>query len=120
MASDWRPARYRGQHPLGLEALVQRVLGDQGLEAAEYLGVASRRELGVDLELDGTQVKHLEAADLGAGEGLFGNVGQRGSAPQRERVVGGPVHGDSPLRLTPGALDAALESRRVNRVLRKR
>ena len=74
-----------GEHALGVEALVGGVLSDQPVEAADRLSVSSRRELGVDRELDRAQVKLLEPADLGAGERLLGDVRERGAAPQLER-----------------------------------
>ncbi len=58
------------EHALGVEALLQGVLGEQRLEAADRLTVAPRGELGVDRELERPQVKLLEAADLGARERL--------------------------------------------------
>ena len=66
------------------------VLGDQRLEAADHLGVASRRELGVDRELDRAQVKLLEPPDLGARERLPGDVGERRAAPELERALAAP------------------------------
>ena len=74
------PGAVEGEHALGVEALVERVLGEQRLERADHLGVSPRRELGVDRELDRAQVKLLEAADLGARERLVGDVGERGAA----------------------------------------
>jgi hypothetical protein len=70
-----------GEHALGVEALVQRMLGEQRLEGADHLALSPRRELGVDRELQRAQVKLLEAADLGSREGLPGDVGERGSLP---------------------------------------
>ncbi len=64
------PGAVKRQHALGVEALVGGVLCDQRLETADHVVVASRRELGVDRELDRAQVKLLEAADLGSRERL--------------------------------------------------
>ena len=112
------PGAVEGEHALGVEALVGGVLCDQRLEAADRIVVASRRELGVDRELDRAQVKLLEPADLGAGERLLGDVRERGAAPQLERALCRPV-GDSLLGLAPRTLDQVLEAGRVHRVLRQ-
>jgi hypothetical protein len=40
-----------GEHALGVEALVQGVLGDKRLEAPDHLAVASHRERRIDREL---------------------------------------------------------------------
>ena len=110
------PGAVLREHALGVEALVRRVLRDQRFESADHLGVSSRRELGVDRELERAQVKFLEAADLRARERLGGDVGERGAAPQLQRALGRPV-GDPLLGLCPRALDQALEARRVHRVV---
>ena len=110
------PGAVQREHALGVEALVGGVLRDQRLEPADRLVVASRRELGVDRELERAQVKLLEAADLRSRERLRGDVGERGAAPQLERALCRPV-GDPLLGLAPRSLDEALEARRVHRVL---
>ena len=64
------PGAVKREHALGVEALVGGMLRDQRLQPADRVVVASRRELGVDRELERAQVKLLEAADLGARERL--------------------------------------------------
>ncbi len=64
------PGAVKREHALGVKALVGAVLSDQRLEPTDRVVVASRRELGVDRELERAQVKLLEAADLGARERL--------------------------------------------------
>ena len=85
------PGAIEGEHPLGVQALAQRLLGDQRLEPGDHLVVAPGGELGVDRELDRAQVKLLEPADLGSGERLGGDVGERGAAPELERGAGRAV-----------------------------
>ena len=104
-----------GEHALRMEALVGGVLGDKRLEASEHIGVAPGGELGVDRQPDRPQVELLEPPDLRPCEGLRGDVGERGAAPELERASGRAVD-DSLLRLRPGSIDQALEARRVHGV----
>ena len=85
------PGAVEGEHSLGVEALAQRLLRDQLLEAGDHLVVAPGGELGVDRELDRAQVKLLEPADLGGCERLRGDVGERRPAPELERGTGRAV-----------------------------
>ena len=64
------PGAVKRQHALGVEALVERMLCEQRLETADHVVVHSRGELGVDPQLDRAQVKLLQPADLGSGEGF--------------------------------------------------
>ena len=112
------PGAVEGEHALGVEALVGGVLGDQRLELGDHLAVSARGELGVDRQLDRSQVKLLEPADLRPGEGLRGDVGERGTTPELERAAGRAVD-DPLLRLCPGSIDQALEARRVHGVGRQ-
>ena len=82
------PGAIEGEHALRVQALSQRLLGDQGLEPGDHLGVAPGGELGFDRQLDGPHVKLLEATDLWGGERLGGDVGERGAAPELERGAG--------------------------------
>ena len=82
------PGAIEGEHALRVQRLSQRLLGDQGLEPGDHLGVAPGGELGFDRQLDGPHVKLLEATDLWGGERLGGDVGERGAAPELERGAG--------------------------------
>ena len=81
------PGAVQREHPLRVQPLAQRVLGDERLELADHLGVPAGREVGVDRHLGRAQPQLLEPADLGGGERLVGDVGQRLAAPQRERLA---------------------------------
>jgi len=80
--------------------------------------VAAGGELGLDRELDGTQVKLLQPPDLGRGERLLGDIGERRAAPELQRALDGAV-ADPLLGLSSCPFDEALESRGVNRALWK-
>ena len=108
------PVAIEGEHALRVQALSQRLLGDQRLEPGDRLGVAPGGEIGVDRQLERPQVKLLEAADLGAREGLGGDVGERGAAPQLERGAGRPVY-PTARPFASGLLDQLLEAQGVDR-----
>ena len=55
--------------------------------SADELGVAAEREVGVDTLLERAEPQLLEPRDLGLGERLVGEVGERRPAPQRERLA---------------------------------
>ena len=96
-----------------MEPLVERMLGDQRLEASDQVAVMSGGELGVDRQLERAEAQLLERPDRRCGEGLVGDVGERRSSPQLECVLGSAV-GDALLRPGPGALDQGLEPHRVD------
>jgi hypothetical protein len=99
------------KHPLGTQALAQRVLLDQPLQLAQRLLLAPRRELGVHRQLGRAQPQLVKPADLDPGERLVRDVGQRRTAPQRERLARQTVGG-----VAGGLLDETLEARDVNGV----
>ena len=70
-----------------MDPLTQRVRGDELVELADDLGVPAGRERRVDRQLAGAQPLVVEAPDLGAREGLVGDVVERPPAPQRQRLV---------------------------------
>jgi hypothetical protein len=50
---------------LGAETLTVGVLGDQGLEAPDHVGVAAKRQLGLDQLLERGQAQVIQTRDLG-------------------------------------------------------
>ena len=75
------------EHPLGVQVLAQRIRSDERVELPDHVGVAALREIGVDRALRRTHAQLLEPADLGGRERLVGEVGERISVPERERVA---------------------------------
>ena len=63
------------------------MLADQDLELLDHLGVAAERELRLDPLLQRRDPQVLQASDLREGERLVGEVRQRISAPQRQRLL---------------------------------
>jgi hypothetical protein len=61
------------------------VRGDEPLELRDDLGVTAEREIGVDPLLDRAQAEVLEPVDVGAGEVLVPEVGERLAAKEIER-----------------------------------
>ena len=105
-----------GEHALGMEALVRRMLGDQRIELRDDLPVPPRGQFGFDRCLDRQEVELLEPADLRRRKRLARDIGERGAAPKLERALGGAV-GD-PLRcLATGAIHEALELHGVHGVI---
>jgi hypothetical protein len=80
-----------GEHPLGVQALSQRLLGRGRIDLPDDLAVPAVREIGVHGQLDCPQAQLLQAADLAAGERLVRDVGQRRAAPQRQRLARHPA-----------------------------
>jgi hypothetical protein len=74
------------------------------LELTDDLAVPAGCEVMVDHQLDRREPQLLQPADLGAGERLVGDVVERRSAPQPQRVARRTVR------------DEALEQRRVDAV----
>ena len=78
------PGPVEREHPLAVQALAQRVLGDERVELAGQLGVTAGRQVGIDRRLRCPQPQVLEPADLRRGERLVGQVGEWLAAPQRQ------------------------------------
>ena len=95
------------EHALGVQVLAQRVGRDERVELADHLDVAAGLEVGVDRHLGRAQPQLLEAADLGGGERLVRDVGERVAAPQRQRLARARL------------LEQALEADRVDGSLRQ-
>src|SRR5919201_335613 len=89
------PAPIQREHPLAAQALTQRMQGDQRLELRDEVGVTAERQIGVDPPLQGGGALLLEPGDLGLREALVGDVGQRRTTPQPERLPqpGGRIGG---------------------------
>ena len=75
-----------GEHELAAEPLTERVLPHERLELAGDLGVPPEGEVGVDALAEAAEAEVVEPGDLGLGEALVADVGERRAAPQAERV----------------------------------
>ena len=62
------------------------MLGDQGLELTDQRVMAPELQVGLDPVFERDQTQFLEPRDLVLGEGLVGEVGQRRSATELERL----------------------------------
>ena len=80
-----------GEHPLGVQALSQRLLGRDRLDLPDDLPVPAARQVAVHGQLDRPQAQLLQAADLAARERLVRDVGQRRAAPQHQRLARHPA-----------------------------
>ena len=72
------------EHQLPAEPLAERLLCNQRLELRDEVGMAAEEEIGVDALFEGSLAQLLEPADLGLGERLVGEIGERRPAPQAE------------------------------------
>ena len=84
------------EHAQAVEVLAQRLVREQRLDLGDRLGVPPGREILLEGLLDRGEPQLLQAADLEARERLGGDVVERRSAPQRERLARRPL-GDEPL-----------------------
>ena len=75
------------EHQLPVQALAQRVIGDEPFELCDELAMAPVGELGVDRTRERGQAQRLQATDLRRRERLVGDVGQRRATPERERLA---------------------------------
>ncbi len=66
--------------------LSQRVLTDERLELPDDVGVSFELEVGVDPLLERDEPKLLEPADLALCERFVGEIGQRRTSPDVERL----------------------------------
>src|SRR5207247_5472563 len=80
------PGAVERAHQLAAQVLSERMLRDQGLELARELRMVSELKLGPDPLLDCDQVQLFQPGDLGLGERLVGEIGERGAPPERERL----------------------------------
>ena len=74
-----------GKHQLSAQPLPKRVLGDKRFQLADELLVAAEREVGVDAIGERGEANFLESCDLCLCKGVEREIGERGSAPERER-----------------------------------
>ena len=74
-------------HQLPARPLAQRILGDKRLELADDLRVSPQREIGLDALLDRREAQLLEPRDRRLGEVVVGEVPERRTAPQVERLA---------------------------------
>ena len=81
------PAAVQREHPLRVQPLAQRVLGQQRVDLADDLMMATRGEVRIDRQLPRRQPQLLEPSDLSVGERLVGNVRERTAAEQRQRLA---------------------------------
>jgi len=65
-----------------VEALAQRLGGDERLELCDHVAVPPIVEVVLDRELKRRQPQLIEPADLGARERLIGDIIERRAAPQ--------------------------------------
>ena len=79
------------EHPLRVQALAQRLLRQQRLQLGQHLAVAPGIEVLVDRDLERGRPQLLQAPDLRCGERLVGDVGQRRSVPQAQRLARGAL-----------------------------
>jgi hypothetical protein len=105
------------EHQQTVEALSARGLADERFQLTDDLGVpAAMRQVGVDPLLHRRHPQLFEPRDLGLGEPLVGQVGERRAAPDRQRLAQGRRRAR---RLLPrGLREQALEARCVE--LRRR
>ncbi len=78
-------AAEEGEHQLGVEALAQRVGGDELVERDDDIGVAARRQLPVDHALVGGHHDLVQARRRVAGEGMIEQVHERRPPQERDR-----------------------------------
>jgi hypothetical protein len=71
------PGPVEREHELAVEALAERVRGDETLELARELPVPALVQLGVGGPLERREPQLLQAPDLRGSERLPGQVGQR-------------------------------------------
>ena len=70
-----------------MEALAERLGGDERLELGDHLAVPALVEVVLDRELERRQPQLIEPADLGVRERLVGKIVERRAAPQPQRLA---------------------------------
>ena len=80
------PGAVEGEHELSPEPFAERVLGDERLQFADELMVASELEVCFDPLLLSREAELVEPGDLRLGEIRVSKLGQCGASPQSERL----------------------------------
>ena len=75
------------EHELPPQALTEGMVGDQDLQLADEIRMATGGEIGVDALLERDEAQLLKSGDLRLQPPLVDQVGQRWAAPQCERLV---------------------------------
>jgi hypothetical protein len=75
------------EHQLTDEALAQRMLADERLELRHRSCGFAERELRIDPLLESRQPRFLQPRDLRLGERRVREIGERGTAPQPQRLT---------------------------------
>ncbi|GAA2796581.1 hypothetical protein GCM10020219_079720 [Nonomuraea dietziae] len=86
------PRPGQGEHELTSQPLPQRLPPHQLAQLGDQLGErgAAREQVGLDPVLHGREAQLLQRGGLRLGEGQRQDVGQRGTAPQAERLTQQP------------------------------
>ena len=80
-------SRAANERVLTPQALSVGVFRHQELQLADDLGMVPERQIGVHPMLERAEPQLFETRDLGLGEGLVGEVGERWAAPQAQCAV---------------------------------
>jgi hypothetical protein len=81
------PGAIEREHQLRAKPFTEGMLADESLEFGGELDVAPECEIGVDAVLQRAEPQLLETEDLTLGERLVRDVGERGAAPECERLT---------------------------------
>ncbi len=104
-------AAVEGEHELSPEVLPEGMLRDEGVEPTDDIGVQAAGQSGVDGHLVGDDAELVEAGGLVAQEVLGGELGERGTTPLPQCLLGGPDRQPwVAVELAAGAADARLEA----------
>ena len=95
------------EHALRVRALAQRLARQQRLELGQHLAMAPGVQILIDRDLKRARAQLHQAPDLRSGERLVGDIGQRWTAPQAQRLARRAL-GEQPLE-TPGVDPVAAE-----------
>src|SRR5262249_58847437 len=88
-------------HQRPVQAFAERMQRREALELADERRIAAEREVGVDPQLERGEAELFEPRDLALRKGLVGEVGERRSPPELERLSEcvGPTLVDEALEL---------------------